>query len=444
MAFLRSSFAVLIVLAAGAGCSLLAPSRDELSGGKVAARDGATVDDSGAGGGSGAGAGLGGAGVTTGTEGGGEGGNGGAIVEAESDVVDSGQDAPLTILGCDSLRAVGQWEQITPPEVSLACPDSGYCGNFGTEAFVLDPQNAGTIYLGTSAQGIWKSSNCGSTWSQLNTGSNSTTVSAGTQRIFEIDPVDPKVMYTKGNNNAAFKSTNGGVDWATLWPPADAVLSKIVDFNVVGYLSLYPNEHQHFLLSFGANCTGSFPKVCFAETKDAGATWNMIAGRAEWLGGDARVWFLDASTWLYGSGSDGLWRSPDKGVTWQQLADKSLGAPIGRLFRAADGTFYLGAVTGILRSKDGAVWTLISGTQFVSGGIVSDGASLFASSFGLCGEHGTNQQFYSSSMETDGKTWSALAAPGMTQGAWSVGYDLPHHVYYSSNCRQGFWRVVTR
>jgi len=36
-----------------------------------------------------------------------------------------------------------------------------------------------------------------------------------------------------------------------------------------------------------------------------------------------------------------------------------------------------------------------------------------------------------------------MASPGMKQGGW-LGYDADHHVLYSSNCTQGFWRVVTK
>jgi hypothetical protein len=429
-------FLAAIALAmSGVACSLLAPSREELSGGKKTSADaepvvvieaGNTADDAGE--------------MDDDTT---------VVPEAQVDATDggeAGQDAPVTVLRCGALKGVGEWESITPPDLILSCPaGTGYCPNFGPESFVLDPQNAGTIYLGTSGQGIYQSTDCGSSWKQINTGTNSTTVSAGSQRMFEIDPVDSRILYTKGNNDSAFKSTNGGVDWQKIWPPDDPVLSKIVQYNTVGYLSMVPGEHEHFVLTYSRPCNTPYPSVCFAETKDGGATWNMIAGKAEWKSsGSVKLWFLDASTWLYGSGDDGLWRSTDKGVTWQQLADNSIGEPMGRLFQSADGTWYLGSYSGILRSRDGAVWTLItSGTQFVFGGIVSDGTSLYASSFGICSEHGTDLQFYSTSPEADGRTWTQIQAPGMTQGAFAVGYDRPHHLYYSSNCRAGLWRVVT-
>src|SRR5262249_50938820 len=145
-----------------------------------------------------------------------------------------------------------------------------------------DPQNAGTIYLGTFKQGLWKSTNCGTTWSQLNTGTNSTTMSGGVQSMFEIDPIDPRVMYTKGTDDAGFISTNGGVDWTKFWRPQDPVLSKIVLYNQVANISIDPRDHNHLLMTFRDPCTGDYPNVCLAESKDAAATWTMLKGQPSW------------------------------------------------------------------------------------------------------------------------------------------------------------------
>lgn len=444
MGKLRPS-SILILVAACEGCSLLAPSRDELSGGKIPTKiDGAAPDSSqnaSGGGGSASGA------------GGGEderdevGRTDGASAEAESEISDGGQEAPIAVLACNNLGQVGQWQLMTPPDVSVACPETGYCANGGPEQFVLDPLNAGTIYLGTSAQGIWKSTDCGGTWKQINTGTNSTTLSAGSQYgVFEIDHVDSQVMYTTGANSALFKSTDGGVDWNKIWPPQDAMLASIVPYNTVRALGSDLLNHLHFILSFATKCSGAgLSGICFAETMDGGSSWQMLSGRPEWTGEaqGARVWILDATSRLYSSGADGLWRSSDKGVTWQQLADVSVGQAESRLYRTTDGTFYIGGISGIFRSTDGVVWSKISGPQSVTGGIASDGTTLFASSFGVCSEWGTNLQLYTQSAVTDGKTWNPLLAPAMNQGAVALDYDRQHHVLYSSNCRQGFWRVVT-
>jgi len=423
-----------------AGCSLLAPSRDELSGGKSELSvDGQAPDSN---------AGSGGTGGTASTP---DGSGGAADVSAgdaeppiDPDSGDGARDAMVNVLSCSNLGSVGQWQLITPKDVSVACPDSGYCSTFGPEAFALDPQNSGTIYFGTSAEGIWKSIDCGGSWKQVNTGTNSTTLSAGTQFMFVIDPVDSQVMYTTGQDQQLFKSIDGGVDWDKIWPSKDTAVASAIRNQDLRSMELDPLDHLHMILGFASTCVGTASGVCFAETTDGGSNWHLINGKVDWKGGSGRIWILDATSWLYSSGSDGLWRTSDKGVTWKQLADSSVGAAFSNMYRAPDGSLYVGGDRGIFRSADGELWSLTnSNTQYVKGGITSDGTTLYASSFGVCNEWGPDLQLYSQSPVTDGKMWSRFQAPGMTQGAVALNYDRQHHILYSSNCRAGFWRVVT-
>src|SRR5262249_26014535 len=62
---------------------------------------------------------------------------------------------------CNALAAPGTWESVTPAELDPQnwCVPGGACtqgqkGTYGTNAFVLDPNNSGTVYLGTSSLGI--------------------------------------------------------------------------------------------------------------------------------------------------------------------------------------------------------------------------------------------------------------------------------------------------
>ena len=90
------------------------------------------------------------------------------------------------------------------------------------------------------------------------------------------------------------------------------------------------------------------------------------------------------------------------------------------------------------------VWALTSGLTLVMSGVVSDGTSIYATTTGVCFDWGTNLDVYYTSAVSDGRTWSKMAAPAMTQGGMDLAYDRQHHVLYSSNCKQGFWRVVTQ
>jgi hypothetical protein len=108
--------------------------------------------------------------------------------------------------------------------------------------------------------------------------------------------------------SGAFKSTNGGVDRQAIWPPADTALSQVVQYNFVGHLVIDPTDTQHRLVSFHASCAAPHSNACFAESGNAGATWQIIDGLSQWVGGEGQaVYFLDTSTtWLFASQSNGL------------------------------------------------------------------------------------------------------------------------------------------
>ncbi|HEV8246256.1 MAG TPA: hypothetical protein VGP93_10835, partial [Polyangiaceae bacterium] len=174
------------------GCSFLAPSREELSSGPRAiggAPDAGGGQNAGANAAGGAGAGTGGASVGTG----GEGGEGGAPVLGGA----GGEGG--SVLGCDELPPVGEWTEITPADVDLGCspspPPNGNCSLSGVRAVAVDPNNPGTVFLGTSHQGIWKSTNCGGSWVVISTGVNGIVVNGGDVWRLDVDPADSQVLY---------------------------------------------------------------------------------------------------------------------------------------------------------------------------------------------------------------------------------------------------------
>jgi photosystem II stability/assembly factor-like uncharacterized protein len=354
---------------------------------------------------------------------------------------------PHTVLGCVGLGGVGEWQSILPAEIDLSCqPDSnGFCTNTGPTALALDPQTSGVIYMGTSKQGIWKSTDCGDTFAKVTTGNNSEMVDRAWQRELIVDPIDPQVMYARGEytSDYLYKSTNGGVDWDQLWPLYDPVLSKIVDYNTHSGLDVDPADHNHLLMAFNTGCTGQYAPACLVESHDGGWTWTFLKVDADSSG---RAWFVDSSTWLYGPNNGGLLRSSDSGLSWQVLANSSLGQVLSpRIYRSKLGGFYLGAIAGVLYSPDGAFWSMIPNSdQSVHAGVTGDGNTVFMSARGICSKFGDNMQTYYTAPEADGKPWTPLESPGMEQGARDLAYDLDHNVLYSANCMQGLWRVVTK
>jgi hypothetical protein len=73
-------------------------------------------------------------------------------------------------------------------------------------ALAIDPINTTTIYTGTDG-GMFKSTDGGTNWAAINTGLPDTFVKA-----IAIDPVTTTTIYA-GMDDSVYKSTNGGVSW---------------------------------------------------------------------------------------------------------------------------------------------------------------------------------------------------------------------------------------
>ena len=94
-------------------------------------------------------------------------------------------------------------------------PDS-FLGTGRTNAIAVDPNNANIWYVGAPAGGIWKSTDAGSSWTNLFDDFPQIGVSG-----IAIDPNDSNIIYiATGDDDAAdsysvgvFKSIDGGASW---------------------------------------------------------------------------------------------------------------------------------------------------------------------------------------------------------------------------------------
>lgn len=357
--------------------------------------------------------------------------------------------APVPVVqDCNALPTDGVFEEITPAEVKagLGMKTSDNQTKGGPFAMALDPVNHGTLYAGTLFQKIWKSVDCGATWAAIATGTSASDVNRGMNWTLAVDPVEPATVYTNSGygSNGLFKSLDGGVNWIDVWSGASQPeLGKAFTYNFANVVALDPKDHEHILLTFHEECLAPHPKTCIAESMDAGSTWRLIDGEPTWNGNEGQVIFFldDSKTWLWGSQTNGFWRSGDGGTTWEAIPGMTTSHLQGsQLLRTTDGSFFMAGSDGIWRSSDGTVptWTLIRDTGPIVGGLVSSGKTMFAST---CYFADFCNPRYLTSPESDGTTWTTLTSPTLTQGG-NLGYDPAHHVLYSSNLDAGLWRVV--
>ncbi|MCD4734966.1 MAG: hypothetical protein K8R53_02890, partial [Bacteroidales bacterium] len=116
---------------------------------------------------------------------------------------------------------VGTWTSVGPvifPQQTFP----GQCPALGRiSAIEFHPTDPNTIFVGTPNGGLWKSTNGGITWSNLNT---DTIPTIGISDIV-IDPVDPSVMYIGTGDRdhgdcwdrGVYKSTDYGNTWYPHW-----------------------------------------------------------------------------------------------------------------------------------------------------------------------------------------------------------------------------------
>lgn len=357
---------------------------------------------------------------------------------------------PTPIVGaCSSLAAIGTFEEITPPVVAAEIAADAGAG--GTFAIAADPVNQGTLYAGTVYEKVWKSTDCGATWTNISTGRNAALVNSGMNWTFAVDPQDPQTVYTNSGygsgTNGLFKSTNGGVDWDVIWPPAaQPDLSAAFTYNFANVIAIDPSNHQHVLLTFHEQCLAPHPSTCIAESMDGGGSWRLIDGQPGWDGNEGQVIFFlgNSTTWLWGSQDSGFWRGTGSGTSWAAIPSMTTSHLQGsQLVQTTSGAFVMAAADGIWRSADGtaASWSIQPNTGPIMGGVVDDGTALFAANCyypGFCAKAA-----YSTSSD-DGKTWTAMtSSPDISMGG-TFAYDPGHGVLYSSNGHSGMWRVRVR
>jgi hypothetical protein len=350
---------------------------------------------------------------------------------------------PTEVLPCDELP-LGTFENITPPQlvssnwcVPGAC-QPGQQDTYGTIAFVLDPTRSGTIVLGTAGLGIWKSTDCGSTWEHINTGTNGAALDAGRNWSMVIDPTNSDVIYTVAGyaGPGFYKTTDGGRNWRQMFPEA---LLENFPAQGIEKISMDPTNNLHLSATFHGVCENAPSPGCIAETRDGGETWSLTSSAFSWNEGDGHEMVGD-KTWFYGQVDQGVWRTTNGGESWSQV-HAGFGWASGCFYTASDGTFYTGNGFGIMRSRDGISWEQLSGSPAFGGpnggcAIADDGQTLWAASWGLADDRGMFRTTLANPTN-----WTDMNAPKTLTGAGWMAYDPGHHLIYKAHSTGGFWRV---
>ncbi|QSZ27550.1 S-layer homology domain-containing protein [Aceticella autotrophica] len=301
-------------------------------------------------------------------------------------------------------------------------------------SLAIDPESTNTMYVGTY-NGIYKTTDGGTTWSKLNGGLPSEV------RIcsLAIDPKSPNIIYTgTANNNGIYKTTDGGATWSKIGnelPQVLRILSLAVTPDASAlYATVYNNVYK---------------------TTDGGITWSNVST------GLPTAWITclavdpNNSNTIY-AGTDhghGIYKTIDGGVSWNSVSNglpqSSDGASITSLAIDPNNTNIIYAGTddghGIYKTMDGGItWKSIN-TGLPTKNLQITSLAIDAATGTLCasGFNGDNlNDIYRTT--NGGVSWSSIGnGLPLTFRTYSLTIDSKTGILYAATSN-GVYKLATR
>lgn len=224
--------------------------------------------------------------------------------------------------------------------------------NTNIDALVYDPENPTTFYVGTSANGIFKSTNSGVTWTAINSGlPNNGGTYTGILKI-AVDPTHSNILYVGTDGGGVYKSTNAGSSWSSSSSGLPTTSSSSETEGSTG--SNYPNSIPTDPLYFETNASNN------TESQKSSLGNQSFAALA-----------INPSNTsiLYAGSGKGAFISTNSGSSW--TADGLAGIPVFSVAidPSTSTTLYAGTSAGIYKTTNsGTTWNLIG----ASGNLVDD------------------------------------------------------------------------
>jgi len=203
------------------------------------------------------------------------------------------------------------------------------------ESLAINPSNPNTIYLGTWVGGVFRSTNGGSTWALVSTSPSGVSIA--------VDPSTPSTVYASGSSSV-YKSTDNGTSWTAFSN------GLIVSGSYIYAIAVNPSDSS--MVYAGTASGGAFRSL------NGGVDWAAVNIG---LGGpgvyDLAIDPLDNNKLFIGTWMKGVYRSTDAGAS---MSYPGIGTSV--LSIAIDpvtpSNIYASAFQGIYRSVNGGgTWT---------------------------------------------------------------------------------------
>lgn len=333
-----------------------------------------------------------------------------------------------------------RWVDISP-SISFDFADFGGM-NYGAQTIALSPSDPSTVYLGTCYQGIWRTTDAGETWEQVNSGRNGKNLETGRNWTLAVDPNDADTLYTVagfGFEQGLWKSVDGGVNWSQMLPEDVAAQTSPDVYSV----AIDPDDSGHLLLGFHSGWAGG-PASGVVESRDSGRTWIIHDPEPSW-GSGHYAFFVTGTTWLVTTQDDGVWRTTDSGNSWVRVSKTPMQHGANQLYRTAEGVLFLGGLHTLLTSSDeGESWTAVGPwSQDGYNAIIGDGQFLYAQAANTGMNTLADDPPYVISPEHDGQRWTPYndGAQIFANGPMAMAFDPEARIIYSSNWGAGVWKL---
>ncbi len=217
----------------------------------------------------------------------------------------------------------------------------------------------GTVLVATAGQGVLRSSDDGVTWYRIPLGQD--VEFDAVVRCLAVHPADPGVVFAGADIGLA-RSGDAGVTWSRVSSPFDGMQ--------VWSIAIDPADPDSMLAG-----TGAPSRAAVFRTVDGGISWDRLPPEIpERCAGVSRPRILtiawdqaDGTSAWFGIEEGGLWRSRDRGTTWERTDGTPKSLPEGvtnsdiHCVTILDGppkTIVCAVVNALFVSQDdGVTWT---------------------------------------------------------------------------------------
>jgi hypothetical protein len=338
----------------------------------------------------------------------------------------------------------GVWTYIQVGDVDFDINDTQPNGFVHANTLVSDRCNRATLYAaidfehGGEGQGIWRSTNAGTSWTHL--------AALNGLPHMAVDPGDPLHLYAVsgviGSAQGIWVSHDGGFTWET--PAGFQAAWEIIRTMDMYYLATDPTDFNHVLFTFHSGWDHT-SNAGILETHDGGDSFTIHqpqwGGHGQWIEYlyDVENGIGDSSTWLLGVQNEGYYRTSNAGTSWTKVTGPVAVDVVsthggGQLYRGANGTVYVTGNNSCIKSTDnGITWTKIGPTGgFLA--IAGNGEDIYSTT-------DQSKVIYTASESNDTSWGPDPNGPALRNGGFHMSVDEENGIIYAAAMQTGFWAL---